>query len=214
MGTDNSNSPRDSPSRRYYNVLGIVDSSCVLAERYEYTPYGQRTVYLDAGSNDVGNYARTLASRRMVSIDWGDQPFGLCDIGHQGLMHDEETALVYNRARQLHPGLGRFVQRDPAGYIDGPNLYELVRSSPTVYLDPSGEGIYCTCPAAIPVPAVWTCRIPGAVMYLSSAPVACAARWTCPIPAACGLFTCKIDSQFTCSKTGLWIRDWNISGCP
>lgn len=32
-----------------YNVLGIVDSDGELVERYEYTPYGQRTVYKSAG---------------------------------------------------------------------------------------------------------------------------------------------------------------------
>ncbi|BAM02982.1 hypothetical protein PSMK_08230 [Phycisphaera mikurensis NBRC 102666] len=35
--------------------------------------------------------------------------------GHQGLHHDEATGLIYNRARMLHPTLGRFVQRDPLG---------------------------------------------------------------------------------------------------
>ena len=36
-----------------YNVLGIVNSSGDLKERYEYTPYGQRTVYKSAGGNDL-----------------------------------------------------------------------------------------------------------------------------------------------------------------
>ena len=43
--------------------------------------------------------------------------------GHQGLLHDEATGLIYNRARYLHPGLGRFMQRDPLGYVDGMSVY-------------------------------------------------------------------------------------------
>jgi hypothetical protein len=36
------------------------------------------------------------------------------------------------------PQLGRFISRDPAGYVDGVSLYEALQSSPTVKLDPSG----------------------------------------------------------------------------
>ena len=39
----------------------------------------------------------------------------------------------------LHPRLGRFVSRDPAGYQDGMNSYEYVGSAPTARVDPSGE---------------------------------------------------------------------------
>lgn len=34
---------------------------------------------------------------------------------------------------------GRFLQRDPAGYIDGANLYEAFKSNPLRFLDPTGE---------------------------------------------------------------------------
>ena len=47
----------------------------------------------------------------------------LNEVGHQGLHHDEATNLIYNRARMLHPTLGRFVQRDPLGYVDGMSVY-------------------------------------------------------------------------------------------
>jgi len=36
------------------------------------------------------------------------------------------------------PILGRFMQRDPAGYVDGVNLYAYVKNRPLVYLDPWG----------------------------------------------------------------------------
>jgi YD repeat-containing protein len=46
--------------------------------------------------------------------------------------------LQFNRARHYDPHHGRWLQRDPAGYVDGMNLYEYVRSRPTVFVDPSG----------------------------------------------------------------------------
>ncbi|MCP4589558.1 MAG: hypothetical protein GY842_02315 [bacterium] len=44
---------------------------------------------------------------------------GLCDFGHQGLLHDKEFGLIYNRARYLDPVTKRFTGRDPLGYVDG-----------------------------------------------------------------------------------------------
>lgn len=37
-----------------------------------------------------------------------------------------------------HAGLGRFTQRDPAGYMDGANLYAYVANNPIAFIDPSG----------------------------------------------------------------------------
>ena len=39
----------------------------------------------------------------------------------------------------LNPSQGRFMQRDPLGYVDGMSVYEYLRSSPTGLLDPTGE---------------------------------------------------------------------------
>jgi RHS repeat-associated protein len=61
-----------------------------------------------------------------------------CDIGHQGLLHDKEFDLVYNRYRMLSPDLGRFLQRDPIGYADGMSLYQYVLSRPTGFRDSFG----------------------------------------------------------------------------
>ena len=91
-----------------YNVLGIVESDGDLAERYEYTPYGQRTVFTSAGSDDTLCMSPILESKR-VEVSGVPQSYGLCDVGHQGLMHDKEFGLIYNCARHLHPRLGRFL---------------------------------------------------------------------------------------------------------
>jgi RHS repeat-associated protein len=68
---------------------------------------------------------RTLHPGDTFSIPFTDV---LCDIGHQGLLHDREFGLIYNRLRNLDPVHGRFPQRDPIGYADGMSLYEYCRS--------------------------------------------------------------------------------------
>ena len=120
-----------------FNVLGLADSSGDLVERYEYSPYGQRTIYKYSGSNDALCSAPLLESQR-VEISGEPAAYSLCDIGHQGLMHDKEFTLIYNRARYLHPRLERFLQRDPKGYVDGMNLYECAQGNRLRYRDPSG----------------------------------------------------------------------------
>jgi RHS repeat-associated protein len=51
---------------------------------------------------------------------------------------DEETGLYYHGARYYAPWLGRWVSTDPAGLIDGPNLYRYSRNAPTTLSDPHG----------------------------------------------------------------------------
>ncbi len=119
-----------------FNVLAVVDDAGAVVERYEYTAYGERTVYAPAGDHDPAGESPRLLSRR-VTVGGVAQAYGLNPVGHQGLWHEDATGLVYNRARHLHPRLGRFGQRDPMGYVDGANLYpsyHLMRFS----LDPYG----------------------------------------------------------------------------
>jgi RHS repeat-associated protein len=119
-------------------VLGIVDEDGLLKERYEYTPYGQRTVFISAGSYDLGCHAPTYLSQR-VQIDGWTKSYGLCEFGHQGLMHDEESDGIDNRTRVLLPRVGRHAQPDHVGqYVDGMNGYEYVGSNPLSWTDPTG----------------------------------------------------------------------------
>jgi len=104
-----------------YNLTAIVDTSGNVQERYLFDPYGNRTVM--------------NASWAVISSSgyaWV--------IGHQCLMHDGESGLIYNRARYLSPVLGRFMQRDPKGFdaLDW-NLYRYVAGNPVNAIDPTGE---------------------------------------------------------------------------
>jgi len=55
-----------------------------------------------------------------------------------GYYRDEETGLYHVRNRTYHPALGRWMQRDPAGYQDGMSLYEYVKSRAGSQRDPQG----------------------------------------------------------------------------
>ncbi len=52
---------------------------------------------------------------------------------------DQLTLSLYHyRARAYDARHGRFHQRDPAGYVDGMNLYEAFKGDPTFWVDPTG----------------------------------------------------------------------------
>jgi RHS repeat-associated protein len=77
-------------------------------------------------------------SRHPGRISTGvEQPFG-----HQGLMYDAEITSYQNRHRQLASTLRRFLQRDPAGYVDGMSLYSYCGSNPIVGVDSLGLRVY------------------------------------------------------------------------
>ncbi|MEM6260607.1 MAG: pre-toxin TG domain-containing protein, partial [Planctomycetota bacterium] len=89
-----------------YNVLALADATGAVVERYEYTLYGKREVH-------NAQYAVI-----------GQSAYGV-RFGFQGLYHDVESRLVYNRTRMLDPVTGRFISRDIRGglYPDGMNTY-------------------------------------------------------------------------------------------
>ena len=60
-------------------------------------------------------------------------------IGYAGYVQDSSIpTLSHVRHRVYKSDLGRWVQRDPAGYVDGANLYEYAMSSPVMFVDPMG----------------------------------------------------------------------------
>jgi RHS repeat-associated protein len=51
---------------------------------------------------------------------------------------DKEIGLYYYRFRTYDPYTGRFLQRDPFGYADGPSPFVYVSARPTAFVDPYG----------------------------------------------------------------------------
>lgn len=100
-------------------MIGLADSAGALVETCTYTAFGRRQLFDSSGieiaESVVGN------------------PYGFT-----GRRWDEESGLWHYRNRVYSASLGRFLQRDPTGYVDGANLYAYVRNNPVLFTDPDG----------------------------------------------------------------------------
>ena len=90
----------------------------------------------DNDSADVtlgGTTYPTPLSKGELSLPEIDNP-----IGYDGYIFSPETEDYTVRYRWYKPPIGRWLQRDPAGYVDGMSLYSYVESRPLILFDPSG----------------------------------------------------------------------------
>ncbi len=58
---------------------------------------------------------------------------------YTGKERDRETGFAYHGARYYAPWLGRWISTDPAGFVDGPNLYLYALASPPSNIDATGR---------------------------------------------------------------------------
>jgi len=104
-----------------FSATALIDAnSGSVVERYIYDPYGKPTV-LDA------NWTPITASAYENEILY-------C-----GYRYDPETGLCQVRERYYDPATGTWKTRDRSGYVDGPSLYEYVRSNPPKLIDWDGK---------------------------------------------------------------------------
>jgi len=67
-----------------------------------------------------------------------DPSGGAFTVGFAGYHYDELTGFWYSRHRWYDPEAGRWLTRDPAGYVDGLSLYLYVGANPLAFIDPTG----------------------------------------------------------------------------
>ncbi len=108
-----------------YSITALTDSSGNITERYAYTAYGTPTITDGAGAT------------RTTSADNNRYMY-------TGREWDETLSLYHYRARMYDSISGRFLSRDPIGYVDGQNCFVayFVHSS---RVDPSGFSCKDTC---------------------------------------------------------------------
>ena len=94
------------------SVEAITDWNGVVLERYRYDAFGQPTV-----TNGAGTVTYTDAVTGRPKSPLGNS------LWFTGARWDPESGNYHMRARQYEPKTGRFVSRDPLGYVDGPNAY-------------------------------------------------------------------------------------------
>lgn len=87
-----------------YNMYAMVDDLANILERARYEGYGKQELMDDSFS--------------LIGSPLVDQPYS-----YTGQRLDVESGLQYYRARYFDNDLGRFISRDPIGYVDGLNLY-------------------------------------------------------------------------------------------
>jgi len=97
------------------SVTRLTDASQATVRSYRYDAWGQTT----SESGTLSNPYRFTARERDTSSD-----------------------LYYFRARFYDPSVGRFLSKDPAGMVDGTNLYAYVGDNPVNRVDPTGTGKY------------------------------------------------------------------------
>lgn len=111
------------------NVVGLTNAGdpnaspavpAKLVERYDYDPYGR--TYIE----DPNTGTRRTVSRYGNPFAWTSQRY------------DAGVRMYGFFARTYSPELGRWLQRDPLGYVDGVNLYQYAQSAPTNLTDPLG----------------------------------------------------------------------------
>jgi RHS repeat-associated protein len=102
------------------NHLGSVslelDDAAHIVSYEEFAPYGSSTYQA------VRNQTETPKRYRFT-----------------GKERDEETGFALHGARYYASWLGRWCSADPAGVVDGPNLYRYARGDPVGLVDPDGH---------------------------------------------------------------------------
>lgn len=93
-----------------------LDAAAQIISYEEYTPYGSTSYQAVRSATESAKRYRFTGKER-----------------------DEETGLYYHGARYYAPWLGRWASADPAGLVDGPNLYVYCNNSPVRLVDATGR---------------------------------------------------------------------------
>ncbi len=101
------------------STMGLSDAKGKIVERVEYDVYGMPT-FMDADG-------KVLAASAVGN-----------NILFTGREYDAETGDYFFRARSMHPMVGRFMQKDPLGYVDGMNDYAYCLNNSVYFIDPLG----------------------------------------------------------------------------
>jgi len=107
-----------------YQLHNHLGSACIeLSENAEVISYEEYHPYGTTAYQATNKTIKTIAKRYRYT----------------GMERDEETGLECHSARYYVPWLGRWLSADPAGLIDGHNLFVYVKNNPEKFIDATGN---------------------------------------------------------------------------
>jgi RHS repeat-associated protein len=104
------------------DVAALLNPDHEAVEWYRYTAFGEETIY----GNGNGLNPWRFSSKRV----------------------DPDTGFIGFGRREYDPSIGRWITPDPAGYVDGPNVYAYVLNNPLTLFDLYGLHIDYNSPCA------------------------------------------------------------------
>ena len=124
------------------HIFGLGRISVALKENNSTSYYiadalGSTTHLADSVGRFVRSYDYTAFGDPEVLTEGEEKPDSN-EYKFTGERFDSLTGLVYLRAREYDPRIGRFVTKDGAGFVGGPNLYIYAGNNPVNRTDPSG----------------------------------------------------------------------------
>jgi len=118
-------------SDTHQSAAAVTNQTGAIQEAYDTDAYG-KTLAFSAPGTGVGNDAWFADDTVKTSAPKNGHIY-------TGSQFDPESGLYYFRARYYNPELGRFLERDPEGYVGAMGLYEYAASMPTAVTDPHGR---------------------------------------------------------------------------
>ncbi|WP_052423585.1 SpvB/TcaC N-terminal domain-containing protein [Nonomuraea candida] len=110
-----------------------LDDQARIVSYEEFTPYGSTSYQAVADQTEAPKRYRFLGRER-----------------------DEETGLAHHGVRYYAPWLARWTSCDPAGLLDGVNVYRYAHGNPIAIVDPNGtEGTPILTPSGQPTSLSW-----------------------------------------------------------